>query len=374
MKITFLVGNGFDMRMGIASSYKSVEKHYIRITKKDKTLQEFQQSLKENGQYWSDFEIAIGKYTSHFNNEDQRKFILCLDDFTIELEKYLMSEEERVDFSLCAKDIKENFVRSITSYDGELERKYRNQLNSILANSDTVVFKFISFNYTHLLDKCLELSFDEKSTVGSHVRSGTRYNHTVDNRVIHIHGELPGPIIMGVDNPSQIENEAWSKQKRFLQSIAKPSMNSRAGSLVDNEATDIINQSSIICVFGMSLGDTDKTWWKLIGKWLVSSDHRLIIFGHNSELTVMELTHQRRFILEDELKDRFMDLAEISNSERAVIEDRIFVYINSSLFNTNLVNLTEQKKSAEGHRAETDISKFKATYEDQTQTELATIT
>ena len=40
----------------------------------------------------------------------------------------------------------------------------------------------------------------------------------------------------------------------------------------------IINQSNIIYIFGMSLGDTDKIWWERIKEWLEkSSDNRLII-------------------------------------------------------------------------------------------------
>lgn len=363
MRITFLIGNGFDMRMGIASSYKSVEAHYIGLNKSSKTLQEFQKALSYNGEYWSNFELGIGKYTAHFDVGDQQSFNACLEDFTTELGTYLQAEEEKVDFALCDKEIKEEFVRSIKNFDGELERSYREQLSNILATGDAVEFKFISFNYTHLLDKCLELSFDEKTVVGSHVRNSTRYNHIVNTKVIHIHGELPEPIITGVDNPSQIENEAWAKQSRFLQRIAKPSINARYGALVDNEASKAIKESHIICLFGMSMGDTDKTWWKLIGQWLSSPDHRLVIFAHKSDLVGKILTLPRRFILEDEFKDKFLDLAEISNTDRPVIENRIFVNINSSLFNVNLVELTTRIKATAEIENEAKVKEFTAELE-----------
>ncbi len=363
MKITILIGNGFDLRMGIASSFMSAKKHYESLEKKDPVLSAFQQSLKNDGEYWSDFELALGRYTSQFGDENQNAFISCLDDFSVELEKYLLSEEEKIDYPLCEEEIKKEFMRSLTQYDQELERKYRNELNSILISADRVAFQFISFNYTKILDKCLELSFNENNIVGSHIKNSARINHNIDSQIIHIHGSLPGPIIMGVDNESQIEQGKWSKQKRFLQRIAKPMMNARAGTLVDNEAANTINQSNIICIFGMSLGDTDKTWWKLIGQGLKAPDHRLIIFGHNSDFTGMELTHQKRFTLEDEIKDRFMDLAEIANADRSFIEDRIFVYINSSLFNINLVELTEQKKKIDGIEKEARKKELEAAFE-----------
>ena len=365
MRITFLVGNGFDMRMGIASSYKTVEAHYVGLARTDEAIKEFQESLKGNDKYWSNFELGIGKYTSHFDVEDQQKFNACLEDFTTELGNFLQLEEKRVDVSLCEKDIKEEFVRSIKNYDGELAQSYKDQLKNILSSGDAVEFRFISFNYTHLLDKCLELSFDEKTVVGSHVRSGTRYDHIVNNQVLHIHGELPGPIITGVDNPYQIENEAWAKQNRFLQRIAKPSINARYGALIDNAASNMIKQSNIICLFGMSMGDTDKTWWKQIGQWLFSTDHRLVIFAHNSELIGKTLTLPKRFSLEDESKDRFMDLAGISNSDRPVIESRIFVVINSSLFNINLVDLTKKNRAVAEKERKTAVKEFTTELEER---------
>lgn len=374
MQITFLIGNGFDMRMGIASSYKAAEEHYAQLKKTDEDLKKFQKSLSDNGEYWSNFELATGKYTAEFDENAQAKFQKCLDDFTIELANYLAEEEKKIDYSLCEEEIKKEFFRSISSFDNELERKYRNQLDNIIKTGEVIFFRFVSFNYTHILDECLKLSFKDGTVVGSHKKNSTIYNHGVKKDVIHIHGSLPGPIIMGVDNTNQIENKAWAGQKRFKQKIIKPSMNERAGSLVDADTANTINNSSIICVFGMSLGDTDKTWWKHIGEWLLKADRRLIIFAHKSNLSERELTHPKRFTLEDEIKDQFMDLAEISSTNRAIAEDRIYVYINSELFNINLVELTEEKKKTAEIEKEVNLKAITALYEvNQKEAELAKI-
>ena len=345
MQITFLIGNGFDMRMGIASSYKSAEEHYTKLKKTDEDLKKFQKSLSKNGEYWSNFELATGKYTAEFGESEQGIFQKCIDDFIVELTSYLSQEEGKIDYTLCKEEIKKEFFRSVSSYAGELANKYKNQLNSIITIADHLTIRFISFNYTHILDECLKLSFVDGNSFGSHNYNGARYNHSVNREVIHIHGALPGPIIMGVDNPTQIANKTWASQKRFRQKAVKPSMNERAGLLVDTDALKTINKSSIICVFGMSLGDTDKTWWTTIGAWLKSDNHRLIIFAHNSKISEKDLTYSKRFELEDIEKDHFMDLAGISETDRGIIEDRIFVYINSGLFNINLVELTKEKNA-----------------------------
>lgn len=374
MDITFLVGNGFDIRMGIASAYKKVERHYVNLKKDDARLQAFQQSMAENGDYWSNFEYAIGQYTDVFPEEQQANFQFCLDDFTEELILYLESEESKIDYDLCAEDIKKEFMRSISKYDASIPNRYRNELHQIIARNGGVTFRFVSFNYTHILDQCLSRSFSSNTVVGNHTMKGTGYNHLVNADVLHIHGALPGPIIMGVDNPSQIANKKWADQRRFQQKLAKPAMNARAGSLVDDNVTKLINESSIICIYGMSLGETDKTWWKLIGGWLHGADHRLVLFGHNSSFSQVGLTHQQQFDIQDALIDKFLDLAEIPAAERAALESKIYAVISPDLFNINLVELTEQKKKIDEIEKDARVKELTTAFEKhQKLSELTTV-
>ena len=363
MDITFLIGNGFDIGMGIASAYKKVEAHYINIEKSDPRLQAFQQSMRNNGDYWSNFERAIGQYTDEFQDDDQSDFQFCLDDFTEELIQYLETEEAKIDYDLCSEEIQEEFLLSISKYDADIAAKYRNEINAIIAKNGGVNFRFISFNYTHILDRCLERTFDEKTVVGKHVSSNTNYNHFVDRNVLHIHGELPGPIIMGVNDSTQISNKKWADQRRFQQKLAKPAMNDRAGSLIDATVSKVIKGSNIICIYGMSLGETDKTWWKQIGSWLYGSDHRLILFGHNNSYSRTGFTHQRQFAIQDEMIDRFLDMADVPASDREQLENKIIVTINPNMFKIDLVKLTKQKKEIDDIEKEARAKEFKVALE-----------
>ena len=46
-------------------------------------------------------------------------------------------------------------------------------------------------------------------------------------------------------------------------------------------ASGIITESDIICIYGMSIGQTDKIWWERVCDWLMQSDkHILIIFKY----------------------------------------------------------------------------------------------
>ena len=375
MDITFLIGNGFDIHMGIASAYKKVEAHYANLKKADPRLQAFQKSIAENGDYWSNFEFAIGQYTDRFQDDRQADFQICLDDFTEELIRYLQAEESKIDYDLCGEEIQKEFIRSISKYDESIPNRYRNTINAIISKNGGVNFRFISFNYTHILDQCLERAFKNNAVVGNHAMKGTGYNHIVNRSVLHIHGDLPGPIIMGVDNPGQIANKKWSGQRRFRQKLEKPAINARAGSLVDDEVTKLINGSNIICVYGMSIGETDKTWWKLIGSWLQGADRRLVLFGHSNSYSQVGFTHQRQFDIQNNLIDKFLDLAEIQGADRDALENKIIAVINPNLFNINLVQLSEQMKKVNEIETEAKVKELTAAYEKhQKLAELTTVT
>ena len=98
----------------------------------------------------------------------------------------------------------------------------------------------------------------------------------------------------------------------------------------------MINQSQVICVYGMSIGETDKKWWNIISKWLLSDSHRvLIILSHNENYDERFTFTQRRTV--NEITNKYFDLVDLSDIEKEKIKDRIFVGINYDIFEMNLV-------------------------------------
>ncbi len=80
----------------------------------------------------------------------------------------------------------------------------------------------------------------------------------IDKTVLHIHGSLADKkIVPGVNDERQITNK--------------------------EKARTIIDNSSIICIFGMSIGATDQAWWQYIAKWLQNDKaRRLVIFAKDN--------------------------------------------------------------------------------------------
>ena len=125
----------------------------------------------------------------------------------------------------------------------------------------------------------------------------------------------------------------------------------------------------------MSIGETDKTWWKLIGSWLQGADRRLVLFGHSSSYSQVGFTHQRQFDIQNNLIDKFLDLAEIQGADRDALENKIIAVINPNLFNINLVQLSEQKKKVNEIETEAKVKELTAAYEKhQKLAELTTVT
>ena len=77
MRITFFVGNGFDISCGIHSSYSQFYEWYCKQEKSEldhvnlfrNTIDEDIKAGKKN---WADFEEALGQYTKNFTKEWER--------------------------------------------------------------------------------------------------------------------------------------------------------------------------------------------------------------------------------------------------------------------------------------------------------------
>ena len=147
MNVTFLFGNGFDRRMGLQTSYQDIIAHYASIHADDEKLMSFKKDLTDKSEYWSDFEMGLGKYTEEYDCDKQEDFIAALNDFVHEMMLYLQREEDNINYSLFEEIIRDEFSRSIQTFDGELSRLYRNQIKEIIdstvseINEENEVFK-----------------------------------------------------------------------------------------------------------------------------------------------------------------------------------------------------------------------------------------
>lgn len=95
MNITFLLGNGFDIGLGLKSGYKNFYSYFIENSSDHNMIKkEIEADKKENYSNWSDLEIALGKFTKNVSKETLNEFIKDKIEMDTLLKQYLKNEEK----------------------------------------------------------------------------------------------------------------------------------------------------------------------------------------------------------------------------------------------------------------------------------------
>jgi hypothetical protein len=342
--ILFLIGNGFDLNLGLKTKFSDVVEEYKNIytNTSDINIKKFKKELEKNHEKWADFEKEMGEYTINFDLNNKNDLVPQVDSFRKVLLKKFKEEEARIDYTINIEHIFSVFRESLTNFTDYLPTASKQIISPIISASYTnlnLCYDFITFNYTNVLDKCIELIKYGKEVIFDPILVGSE--HTVDDilgRVLHIHGTLKKGLILGVDNANQIANKELSKDED-IQWMIKPYVNNELGEHNDIEAKKLIDRSSIICVFGMSIGETDKTWWDYILTWLKSNiSNHLVIFFYNDKI---DETNPRTIIdNKKEVKNKlFSVVGNIQDAERKQYENRIHIPSNNGdMFRMALLN------------------------------------
>lgn len=345
MKITFLIGNGFDLNIGLKTTYSDFVSEYSKIKETSEILDKLHTHINKNSELWSDAEIALGMYTNEFRTGEGDKFTKCHKDFCEHLAIYLKRQEELMDYETSKEKIKKAFAR-LNSISRNFPSQEREALESLYKKhlAEALSFQFICFNYTFTLDKCLEIVRQNPAVLGSHKYKSRDLKHSVGT-VCHIHGTVDGEMIFAVNDESQIANisifdcEYGDLYKNFL---IKKQANESFQENTDEKGKNILDQSQIIYIYGMSIGMTDKLWWNRICDWLgASNDHHIIIQKYEMpEKGVFQSDYQ---LFERKQKENFLNYGKFEQQKWKGIEPRIHITGNNIFQDmSNIANLNEK--------------------------------
>lgn len=282
MNITFFIGNGFDINLGLHTKYKEFYPYFIEKADKNNMIKGWIEKEwdPENDKTWADLELELGNKTTLIPNDAGDDFIVDLLELDNLLLDYLEEQQKSLDIAGKEEDLSKEFVRSfnaITDGFSTVDRDIIKGLKKTYAH-EHFYYSFITFNYTDALDRMFVAAKKKNSIVGTHTSNVGQKNETYGD-ICHIHGNLNSGMILGVNDPEQIKNETLRNNSEFLDAFIKMRMNAIAGQKKMERAEEIIKNSKIIFLFGMSIGDTDKLWWERIVQWLKETQHaKLIIF------------------------------------------------------------------------------------------------
>lgn len=334
MNITFIFGNGFDIQLGLKTSYSDFLRLYGLLDSSDsENICEFKKFLKqtENRELWADAEKAMGLHLQNYNDNTIEDYHERIEDFETQMIEYLESEQARCSFVEKEK-IGQIFLDFIMLSHNDV---LNDRLSDFEADDElTDTYNFITFNYTDLVDNVVSCCLENKNII-------------INRNIYHVHGTLDTQIVMGVNDESQLDLRGGVTLTEFIKDeLIKPHMNRRFKTGCESEAKKTIMNSDVIYTYGVSYGETDKLWWNEIRVWLKKDyKHKLIVFTREPLKTAKSKLPWYVNLCEDRKRKDILKKLGIRSLdvdyERLL--DQVYVILNTTRLNLKeLVLLNEQ--------------------------------
>ena len=340
MQVTFLIGNGFDINCGLKCTYKDVYAGYCKTTGQSDVIAKFKEEINGNIDTWADFEMAMNAYLPSFKCEAD--FLSCARDFKVYMIAHLQKEENEFSKTFLSSnspyeyEIKAETRESLSSFYQGISHNLSQQFNGV-EGEQFINCRFIVFNYTNIADRIL--------------RPFISTSH-----IIHVHGLLNDDPVLGIDNKQQLLGEiSFPYTNRLLREFVKPYFNQEYDARRVRTAKEWINNSDVICVFGMSLGDSDLSWRNQLLEWLQKDGHHLFLYSYKYSRMILP-TVTARLDQEDDAKESFFNAMKLSKQVATIIEPKIHIPIGKNLFNIDeankrtLIRIIQDKEAREKAR------------------------
>lgn len=356
-KISILVGNGFDIQVlnhlevstntSYLSFYNFINWKYSNKINENLIVKKMENDKKLGKNNWSDFENTIKDIIkSEYENEEEifsdEQYIDALTELQLYFSDFLNTLVTTEVLSSIDKlgeriDDSEFGVRkSLPLYtlqfflcDLSKEELSRIKFAKKVKHHNTIDFTFFNFNYTPLFDNYITLdkeNFDphmyKQSDNNFHFQLGSNEGLYVKlkSRLFHPHGfqHTPRSMLFGFDNPNQVINNykgdlyTNSEVQKYVKYFLKPYWAEN-----DKKYKQFIDEAELYIVFGHSIGESDKYWWKAIA-------HKLS--NQTAELVIYNFSYDDNEVVKKQVALHFLSMAGITEDEKIYKAlERIFV-------------------------------------------------
>lgn len=327
MKILYFIGNGFDLNLDLKTEYSEFYKYYTKIESKSDLINTLKKKIAEDLKYWSpklknwsDLEIALGKYTEHLKTEDE--FNEIYNDLEDRLAEYLQKQEASYDFS---KLNYKKFISDLVLPESNLKPTDLSTIKSLRVKSERLkTINIVTFNYTKSIEKIILNDIQKTNAEINNIDKNANLRS-----IMHIHGDTDNDMVMGVNDVSQIKNESFRSNPNITDTLIKKNCYKALRNNLEENCKLLILNSDLICIFGSSLGETDKSWWELIGNHITKK--QLIIFVKSGK------TNKRRGHADAgigrEIINIFLSKTKLTKVEMQSAKGNIIVAVNTNMFN-----------------------------------------
>ena len=329
MNITFLIGNGFDLNLGLKTSYDEFLTEYNKIpTASGSVLEYFKTDILKNRKLWANAEEAFGKSTATFktDNRNAQDFCECHEDFCYELARYLSSQESRLNYAELEPHLIKGLAKGLLNYKNGFRAEVQQQINAAQNTfSGGFKYNFINFNYTQTLDSAVGALKGKDGTLGIRSTSSGSYTNSI-GQVLHIHGTTNRDMVLGVNDVSQITDTSLfdGYEEEYIGQIIKPKTNELNQENNEKKVIDVLNSSDLIYVYGMSIGLTDRIWWERICE-LMHSKNNLHLIIHEFNAPEDGLIRRAFLSFVRKRKKEFTAYCQLDGEAKKEIENRIHI-------------------------------------------------
>lgn len=293
MNVTYLIGNGFDVNLGLPTKYTDYYKEYLEEIKnidvsdpKRSAIINFWKKL-EGHEYdkWADFEMAVAQNM----DGDEKSVKAVLSHFTVKFSDYLKRISQSYN---CTDEVAEDFVDFIKN--GYIHLQHKDKLlvqRYQIGMRQDFNISIVSLNYTDCIEKILNTyNTKHNSLMISQIKPSPNivYSAIINKDVLHLHGtlETDNYVVIGIDSIQQFENDTLKSNISAEKYCVKRKVNESAG-YIDREEkfNSLIGSSNIIYTYGVSFGKTDKSRWDKIRNWLCEDNkHILVVYKYKTHI------------------------------------------------------------------------------------------
>lgn len=320
MKLLLILGNGFDLNLGMPTSYCHFLKYFMASSAYDGSENSVKLKSLISNDYdkWSDLELALGEVSSQFDDADD--YIEAVETIAQALSVYLSEADKRFE---PTPDMVKKFVGDIENFESYFDLKQQHLWNRYLESgyNDTTKWEYnvMTFNYTSTVEKLLRMAVDDLGGNMSAIKG-----------IEHIHMPLEEGLLMGVNDESQIANRYFQSSYPVKTTIVKPFVNKEFDDGVDTKCRKMINDADVILLFGVSLGKTDACWWQYIGNAMLQSHKALIYCPFDTEkqlrnkTQILRRNYQLEMYIRAAIQPKKMDVLASTGPILPIRENRMF--------------------------------------------------
>lgn len=332
MNIVFLVGNGFDQKLSLHTSSSAFITAFVNEYSNENITQpenKLANRIKRDGiKTWAAFEEKLGEHSRLFTLEDKDQYLQQAYALVSYLDVWLEREQKRISDSTVGA-IAKNCIGSTATFQGKLPPLRKKQINNVWSNhsKEDVTIDFLCFNYTD----CFSRLYQQAGGAGAVIRNRPFSQSVRLGELIYVHENLQGSIVCGVDSPEQISNPELRNDLQVVNTLVKKEMQEKVlYSDSHQRGLEAISRATIICIFGMSYGVTDRRWWEEALKQIrKDSEALLVLFAYSKDKvrkSILDIENRNSREVSDFFAGAGASDSDESLSSRIIVADSMDVF------------------------------------------------